>query len=186
MFRRTPVLLLALALVAGCSSGGDADDDGASLGDTAPLSEVTAPPAPETSAAGTGVVVIGGLTNPFSVTECVLEPAADDPTTLVLVTGAGTTVAGVPFQVQLQRVAAETGAAETFTDLITYTDTARILQLQRSEVDGEVNDIREPDARGSLLRVRDGGVSAVGIGGPPGAGGEDTEGLVGMAVDASC
>ena len=93
MFRRTPVLLLALALVAGCSSGGDADDDGASLGDTAPLSEVTAPPAPETSAAGTGVVVIGGLTNPFSVTECVLEPAADDPTTLVLVTGAGMTVA---------------------------------------------------------------------------------------------
>jgi hypothetical protein len=102
------------------------------------------------------------------------------------VTGAGTTANGIPFQIEVRRFANDSDVAETFTDTITYSDTARILQLQRYEVDGEVSDLRDPDARGTLLRVRPDGVSATGLAGPPGSGGEDTEGIVGLAVDVTC
>jgi hypothetical protein len=182
---RPLLLLVAVALVAGCSDDGGGDDDGATLGDTAPPTSVTAPEAPAASPAGSGIVVIGGSQSPFTVTECQLEPA-DDPTTLVLVTGAGTTGTGVPFQVEVKRLATSTAAAETFTDTITYTDTARILQLQRFEVEGEVSDLRDPSARGTLLRVRPGGLSASGLAGPPGTGATFDEGIVGMALDATC
>jgi hypothetical protein len=186
MLLRRSVLLVALVLCAACSGGGDADDDGASLGDTAPPTEVTVPDLPAPSPAGTGVVVIGGTTSEFSVTECELEPADPDATTLLTVTGAGTTASGVPFQVEVQRFAANSVAAETFTDTISYSDTARILQLQRFEVGGEVSDLRDPDARSTLLRVRPDGVSATGLAGPPGTGAEFDEGIVGFALDASC
>jgi hypothetical protein len=186
MHTRRLVLLVALVLGAGCSGGDDADDDGASLGDTAPPTAVTAPAIPAPSPTGTGVVVIGGATSEFSVTECELEPADPDATTLLVVTGAGTTASGVPFQVEVQRFAADTEAAATFTDTITYSDTARILQLQRFEVAGEVSDLRDPDARSTLLRVRPDGLSAAGLAGPPGTGAEFDEGIVGFAIDASC
>jgi hypothetical protein len=118
MARRSLLLLVAVALVAACSDDGSGDDDGATLGDTAPGASVTAPEVPAASPAGSGAVVIGGSQSPFTVTECQLE-AADDPITLVLLTGAGTTGSGVPFQVEVQRVATSTAAAETFTDTIT-------------------------------------------------------------------
>jgi hypothetical protein len=185
MVRRLPALAAALALLAACS-GGDGGDDGASLGDTAPPTEVTAPAVPAASRPGSGSIVIGDITSEFSVTECRLEPAESDDSTLLLVTGAGTRANGVPFQIELARVANDSEVAETFTDTISYADTARILQLQRAEVAGEVTDIRDPSARGTLLRVRADGVSATGLAGPPGSGADDTEGIVGVAVDATC
>jgi hypothetical protein len=186
--RRAHIALLVLVLVTGvgCSGGGDDDDDGASLGESIPPTDVTAPALPPASASGTGVVVLGGATSEFSVTECELEPADPAASTLLVVTGAGTTARGVPFQVEVQRFAADSAVAETFTDTITYSDTARILQLQRSEVVGEVTDLRDPDARSTLLRVRPGGLSATGLAGPPGTGGEFSEGIVGLAIDATC
>ncbi len=186
MATRTAALLAVLAILAGCGGGSDGGDDGVSLGDTAPRTAVTAPDLPTPSPAGTGVVVVGGSASSFSVTTCRLESHPSDPTTLVVVTGAGTTGNGVPFQIEVRRFTADSAAAETFTDTISYSDTARILQLQRAEVDGEVTDLRDPAARGTLLRVRADGVAAAGIAGPPGTGGGDTEGLVGLAVDASC
>jgi hypothetical protein len=185
---RPLALLLAIALLGGCSGGdgGDDDDDGASLGDTAPPTEVTAPAPLPPSAAGTGTVVVGGSTSELSVTTCDLEPADDDPSVLLSVTGAGTTANGVPFQVEVNRFAVDSAVAETFTDTITYSDTARILQMQRSERDGEVTDLRDPAARATLLRVRPDGVSATGLAGPPGTGGDFTEGIVGFAFDATC
>lgn len=186
MARRPRALLAALVVVAGCSGGGDDDDDGASLGVTAPPTEVTAPDVPPASPTGTGVVVVGGTTSSFAVTECRLEPdaAASGTSTLVRVMGEGTTGSGVPFQIEVQRFATST-AVQTFTDTVSYTDTARILQLQRFEVAGEVTDLRDPDARGTLLRVRPDGLSATGVAGPPGAVAED-EGTVGLALDATC
>jgi hypothetical protein len=178
---RPRLLLVAVALLAGCSDDGGGEDDG----DTAPATSITAPDVPAASPAGSGVVVIGGSDSAFTVTECQLEPT-DDPTTLVLLTGAGTTGTGVPFQVEVKRLAASTAAAETFTDTITYTDTARILQLQRFEVEGEVSDLRDASARGTLLRVRPDGLSASGLAGPPGTGAAFDEGIVGMALDATC
>ena len=83
------------------------------------------------------------------------------------VTGDGTTGSGVPFQVEVVR-SSTSGAAETFTDTVTYSDTGRILQVQRVEVAGDVIDLRDPDAQGTLVRLRPGGVSATGIAGPPG------------------
>ena len=65
-------------------------------------------------------------------------------------------------------------------------DTARILQVQRFEVAGEVTDLRDPDARGTLLRVRPDGLSATGIAGPPGTSAPEGPGLVGLALDATC
>jgi hypothetical protein len=85
----------------------------------------------------------------------------------------------------VQRFAA-TGEVDTFTDTITYTDSAKILQALRFEVAGEITDPRDPDARGVLLRTRPDGVSAAAVAGPPGSAGEDLEGLVGLAVDATC
>jgi hypothetical protein len=183
---RSAALLAVLALAAGCGGGSDGGDDGASLGETLPPTPVTAPALPASSPAGSGVVVLAGSTRTFSVTTCRLEAEAADPSTLVLVTGAGTAANGIPFQVEIRRVAADSEAAETFTDVVTYTDTARILQIQRAEVEGEVTDLRDPDASGTLLQVRADGVAATGIAGPPGTGGEDSEGLFGMAVDATC
>lgn len=184
--RLLPVLI-ALVLGAGCSGGSDDDDDGASLGVTAPPTEVTAPDVPPPSPPGTGVVVIGGTPSSFAVSECRLEPgdAASGTSTLLVVAGEGTTGGGVPFQVEVQRFATDT-AVETFTDTVSYSDTARILQVQRFEVNGEVTDLRDPAARGTLLRVRPDGLSATGLAGPPGSGGEDVEGLVGLALDATC
>ena len=140
---------------AGCSGGGDADDDGASLGDTAPPTEVTAPDLPAASPAGTGVVVVGGTTSQFSVTECQLEPADR---------GRHDAARRHRRRHHRQRRARSRSrcsgsrptarSAETFTDTISYSDTARILQVQRFEVAGEVSDLRDPDARGTLLRVR--------------------------------
>lgn len=183
---RVPSVVVALAFLAACSGGGTEPDDGASLGVTATLAPVTAPPAPAVSPAGTGVVVIGGSSSSFSVTECELTSAEGDAATLLRVTGAGTTANEVPFQVEVQRFAVDTDAAKTFTDTITYRDTARILQLQRFEVDGVVSDLRDPEAVSTLLRVRSDGVSAVGLAGPPGTGADIKEGMVGFALDASC
>jgi hypothetical protein len=183
---RLPLLLAVVVLGAACASGGDGDDDGASLGDTVAPTEVTAPAAPPASDAGTGTVVVGGSSSEFSVTECELAPA--DPTSpdLLLLTGAGTTQNGVPFQIEVKRFAADSAVAETFTDTISYSDTARILQVQRFEVNGEVSDLRDPEARSTLIRVRPDGVSAAGLAGPPGTGAEFTEGIVGFALDATC
>jgi hypothetical protein len=182
--RRALASVVAVVLLAGCSDDGGADDDGATLGDTAAPTSVTAPAVPAASPPGSGVVVLGGSQSRFTVTECQLTAGAD-PATLVLVTGAGTSANGVPFQVEVRR-AASAAAAETFTDTITYTDTARIFQLQRFEVAGEVSDLRDPSARGTLLRVRADGLSASGLAGPPGTGADLDEGIVGMALDASC
>ncbi len=183
---RAPLAVLALAA---CSDGdsGD-DDDGAGLGTTSSIGAPSAPDIPPASPAGTGVVVIGerGSGSSFAVTDCSLEPAQPDADAGVLlqVAGAGTTGRGVPFQVEVVR-SATSGEAETFTDLITYSDTARILQVQRFETAGEVSDLRDPDARGTLLRTRAGGLSAVGIAGPPGTD-VDGPGLVGFALDLTC
>ena len=98
----------------------------------------------------------------------------------------GGVTSGIPFQIEVQRFAADSAVAETFTDTITYSDTARILQVQRSEVGGEVSDLRDPDARSTLLRVRPDGLSAAGLAGPPGTGGDFDEGIVGFALDATC
>jgi hypothetical protein len=184
-----PAALVSAALVvaAACSSGGGgADDDGATLGSTAAPTEITAPDVPSESPSGTGVVVVGRGTSSFAVTGCQLESeaATDGTTTLVLVTGEGTTAGGIPFEVQVQRTSTST-AVETFTDTVTYTDTARILQVQRFEVGGEISDLRQPDTRSTLLRVRPGGVSASGLAGPPGSEAGD-DGIVGLAIDATC
>ena len=132
------------------------------------------------------MVVVGGTTSVFSVTDRQLQPEGEDATNLLVLTGAGTTASGIPFQVEVQRFAADSAVAETFTDTITYSDTARILQVQRSEVEGEVSDLRDPEARSTLLRVGPDGPSAAGLAGPPGTGGDFDEGIVGFALDATC
>ena len=186
--RRTlcAAVVAVVALASACSDGGG-DDDGSELGSTSSTTPPVAPTVPAESAPGTGVVAIGSLETPFEVVECALEPAADagpgDP--LVLVQGTGTRANGVLFAVEVRRTSTE-DAAETFTDLITYTDSARILQVQRSETAGEVTDLRDPDARGTLLRVREGGLSATGIAGPPGTSAPEGPGLVGLALDVTC
>ncbi len=187
MTARALAVLSGLALVASCSGGGDGDDDGASLGDTVAPTPVTAPDVPGPSPAGTGVVVVGGSSSSFAVTECRLAPAAGEgaASTLLLLVGAGTTGGGVPFEVEVERFATST-AVDTFTDTVSYSDTARILQIQRFEVQGEVTDLRDPDARGTLVRVRPDGLAATGIAGPPGAVAGEDEGIVGLAIDATC
>lgn len=179
------VLLAATSV--GCSSSGGDDATADSLGPPAEPTEVTAPPAPPPSPAGTGVVVIGGTSSSFAVTACQLEPDGSEPEgaqTLLLVTGTGTTGGGVAFEVTARRFAA--GAEPvTYTDTIGYQDTARILQAQRIEVGGQVDDLRDPDATSSLLRPRADGLSATGLAGPPGEG-AGADGTVGLALDATC
>ena len=182
---RWALVVLAVAAAA-CSSDGDGDDDdGAGLGTTEAIAPPVAPSAPAESAPGTGVVVIGEIPASFAVTACTLAPASGDAPEQLRLTGAGTRANGVPFSVEVVRSSSEEGA-KTFTDLITYTDTARILQVQRSETAGEVTDLRDPDARGTLLRVRPDGVSATGIAGPPGTRAPEGPGLVGLGLDATC
>jgi hypothetical protein len=186
MALRSLALLVAAGLSIGACSGGGGDDDGASLGDTGPPTEVTAPDVPDSSPVGTGVVVVGGASSSFEVLECRLTPDTTDATAaLIRVVGEGTTGAGVGFHVEVQRFSSAT-AVETFGDVVTYSDTARLLQVQRSEVEGEITDLRDPDARSPLVRIRPDGVSLSGIAGPPGSGGDDTEGFVGFALDATC
>lgn len=171
--------------LAACRDG--AEDDGATLGTTAVPAPVTIPAPPSPSAAGSGVVVVGGTTSSFAVTACRLEPdpaAPEAARALVELTGAGTTASGVAFTVEVQRFA--TGSeVVTYTDTVTYTDSARILQAQRIEVNGQVSDLRDPKASSPLLRTRSGGVAAAGLAGAPGDGPDD-DGVVGVAVDATC
>ncbi|MFL6205662.1 MAG: hypothetical protein ACJ739_09960 [Acidimicrobiales bacterium] len=186
MSPRLCVAVLLTALAVGACTGDDGGDDGAGLGTTSSIGPPVAPPVPAASPPGTGVVLIGELSSTFQVTSCDLEP---DPAAatgeLLRLEGSGSRSNGVPFTVEVVRSASDE-AAEAFTDLITYTDSARILQVQRSEVAGEVSDLRDPGARGTLLRVRPHGVSATGIGGPPGTAAPEGPGLVGVALDASC
>ena len=180
-------LLVILVGLTACSDGGEGGDDGAEIGSTSSLAPVVAPELPAPSPAGTGVVLIGGSSASFAVTGCELDGTEGDGVTteLVRVTGEGTTSSDVPFEVEAVRTSTA-GAAETFTDLITYEDTGRIVQVQRVEVAGEVTDLRDPDGRGPLLRVRPDGVAATGIAGPPGTVAGEDPGLVGLAFDATC
>lgn len=178
--------LFALAGLAACS-GGDGDDDGATLGSTEAPSPPAIPDVPDPSPAGTGVVVVGGTSSSFAVTSCQLEPDPAAPAAaraMVTIAGAGTTASGVAFTIEVQRFATGTDVV-TFTDTVTYADSGRILQAQRIEVNGEVTDLRDQGAASALLRTRAGGVSAAGLAGPPGGSASD-EGLVGLALDATC
>ena len=180
--------VVALVVLAACSGGGaDDDDDGASLGNTLAPVPPTTPAPPAVSPEGTGVVVVGGSSSSFAVTACRLAPVSPTPDPappLVIVTGAGSTASGVPFVVEVNRFVTGTDV-KTFTDTISYSDTARILQAQRIEVSGRVRDLRQPDAATSLIRTRADGLSAVGIAGPPGSK-ADADGTVGFAIDATC
>ena len=181
---RQVVLVVAVGMVAACS-GDDGTDGGPALGTTSSIAPAVAPSVPDESPAGTGVVLIGELAASFEVTACDLSVESTGGGQLLHLTGAGTRGNGVPFTVEVVRSATDE-AAEAFTDLITYADTARILQVQRSEVGGEVSDLRDPGARGTLLRVRPDGISATGIAGPPGTSAPKGPGLVGLALDATC
>jgi hypothetical protein len=179
-------VVLSLAVSAGCGDdGADVDDEG--LGPPASPTPQTAPPAPDVSEPGTGSVAVGGAVATFEVTDCRTEADPDEPEaaqTLVAVTGAGTTDSGVDFTVEIARFATGTDV-RTFTDSITYSDPARILQAQRIEVAGEVTDLRDEGATSALLTVRPDGVSGRGLAGPPGSTAAD-EGITGIAVDATC
>ena len=133
------------------------------------------------------MIVVGGATSSFAITACRLEPDPAEPEgarSLVELDGAGTTSSGVPFAVEVQRFATGT-AVITYTDTVTYSDAGRILQAQRIEVGGQVTDLRDPKASSALLRVRAGGLSAAGLAGGPGDGPDD-EGIIGIALDATC
>ena len=182
--RLAAALVLLVAVATGCSDD-DGGDDGSELGTTSSTTPPVAPTIPAASPAGTGVVVIGELPSSFEVIECDLESEPGSTGQLLRLIGNGTRANGVPFSVEVVRSASDE-AAEAFTDLITYTDTARILQVQRSEVGGEVTDLRDPDARGTLLRIRPDGLSAAGIAGPPGTTAPEGPGLVGLALVATC
>jgi hypothetical protein len=177
--------LIAVLAFAACSADDAGDGGGAGLGTTSSIAPPVAPSVPAESPSGTGLVLIGELGSSFKVTSCDLDVGGATTGELLRLEGAGTRANGVPFTVEAVRSASDE-AAEAFTDLITYTDTARILQVQRSEVAGEVTDLRDPDARGPLLRVRADGLSATGIAGPPGTRAPEGPGLVGLALDASC
>lgn len=182
-------LAAAALIVAGaCSSSSDGDEDAAGPEPTvASDSGATVPDIPRPAPAGTGVVVVGGATSSFGVTACRLEPDPAQPAgarALLELDGAGTTGSGVPFTIEVQRFATGTDVV-TYTDTITYTDAGRILQAQRVEVSGQVTDLRDPRAATALLRPRDGGVSGAGLAGGPGDAADD-EGLIGIALDASC
>ena len=188
---RAWLVIVVIAAAGGCSSSDDSGGEAVDPGGTAPGSSepaaVTAPPAPAPSPPGTGIVVVGGASHPFEVTECRLEPDPSEPEgarTLVAVTGAGTTERGVAFTVEVQRFATGT-EVQTFTDTVVYADSGRILQAQRIEVGGQVTDLRDPGATSALLRVRSDGVSLSGVASGPGEDQEDG-GLIGLALDATC
>jgi hypothetical protein len=189
--RRLAVLVLLIGvptLVAGCSSGSDGGappQTGGGTGST--LERPAVPDVPGESRPGTGVIVVGGTTSSFAVTECQLEPDPAAPTgarALVALKGAGTTGSGVAFTVELQRFATGTGVV-TYTDTVSYADAGRILQAQRIEVNGQVTDLRDPKAATPLVRTRSGGVTARGLASAPGDGPDDG-GLIGLALDATC
>jgi hypothetical protein len=178
------VTAVALAACSG-GDGGDGSSDGSA--DSAPTAPSGIPTVPAPSAAGQGAIVVGGTTSSFAVTSCRLEPDPAQPEgarALVELDGAGTTAAGVPFTVEVQRFATGTEVI-TYTDTVTYTDAGRILQAQRIEVGGQVSDLRDPKASSALLRLRSGGLSAAGRAGGPGDGPDD-DGIIGIALDATC
>lgn len=124
----------------------------------------------------------------FSVDSCALAPDPAEPEAaraLLSLAGSGTTSSGVPFTVEAQRFATTVNEVTTFTDTVSYTDSARILQAQRIEVNGQVNDLREPDATTPLLRASGQALTASGLAGAPGDG-ADAEGIVGFALAATC
>lgn len=179
---------LAVAILTGCSSSDGSGGSPGGTGDPSPAASGSRiPSVPPASPAGRGAVVVGGTTSSFAVTACRLEPDPAEPEgarSLLELDGAGTTSSGVPFTVKVQRFATGT-AVVTYTDTVTYSDAARILQAQRIEVGGQVTDLRDPDASSALLRLREGGLSAAGLAGGPGDGPDD-EGIIGIALDASC
>ena len=186
MTGRLAVAVVLAVLSGACSS--DGGDDGAAPGTTEEVGTPAVPSIPEASPPGTGVVVVGGTTSSFAVTECRLAPDPAQPEgarALLVAAGAGTTGSGVPFTIEVQRFATGVGAAVTFTDTVAYTDAARILQAQRIEVGGQVTDLRDPDATSALLRPRSDGVSGAGLAGAPGDDADD-EGRIGLALDLTC
>lgn len=190
--RLRPLSMMVVAAIALAVGAGCADDDAGDQaeGPAAPdeaEQPVSAPSSPEPSDPGTGTVVVGATSSPFDVETCRLEADPAQPAgaqTLVSITGAGTTPDGIAFTLEVQRFATGTDV-RTFTDTVVYSDAARILQVQRVEVGGEVTDLRDPDATGPLIRLRADGVSLSGLASGPGED-QDDGGLIGLAVDATC
>ena len=150
MAHRLPVLVARAAPVAACSGGGGDDDDGASWATPPPPTKVTAPALPATPASGTGVGGRRGHDEPVlrhRVPARARRPRATP--TLLSVTGAGTTANGVPFKVEVKRFATDSEVARPSRTRSATPTPPAILQVQRIEVDGEVSDLRDPDARGT-------------------------------------
>jgi hypothetical protein len=194
--RRLLLGAAALVLSAACSGGdggagsagtGTQPDEGPGSTGAGDSSGAQIPDVPTASVAGSGTIVVGATTSPFTVTACRLEADPADPPaaqTLVAVVGAGTSASGGPFTVEIRRFATGTDVV-TYTDTIAYSDSARILQAQRIEVKGQVTDLRDPSARAPLIQARADGVAAAGLAGAPGDLAGDG-GIIGVALDATC
>jgi hypothetical protein len=177
-----PVLVVSLAalLFAACGDDGPEAEEEEVPPTAGELAPVTVPPAPDSAPDGTGVLSIGGIRRDFDIGTC--RRAANDPE--LVIRGEGRTDSGIPFTVEVQRFVSGDDPV-TITDLVSYEDTARILQAQRVEVEDVITDLRDPRAGEPLLELRRGGLSGAGIAGPPGTRDGD-EGLVGIALDITC
>ncbi len=185
--RRAVLASLLPLAAAGAACSGRSGEGGDGSPASTERSGPGAPDPPPAPPAGTGVVVLGDPET-FEVTSCRLGPDEEEPAgarTLLAASGTGTTASGIGFSLDVRRFVTGTDV-QTFTDTITYRDSARILQAQRVEVVGQVTDLRDARAASSLIRPRDDGLSASGIAGPPGASPGDLEGSVGMALNLTC
>lgn len=178
---------LVLLTVAACSGAGEdgapaVGSTGEGGGSSTTLAAGDAARLPR-SAPGRGAVAFGQDVYEFTVSSCVPTPNDDEPEaarTLFQLDGKGT-ARGNAFTISVRRFQTKT-TATTFTDTITYRDTARVFQAQRVEVDGGVTDPRDPNAATPLLQIDDAHVSASGLFGAPG---NDTGAIAGR-LDATC
>jgi hypothetical protein len=184
--RRAALVVAALALAGAagaCSDDGGGDGEGGAS-TTGAADGAAGSTLPESSP-GRGAISLGGVVIELTVTACAPAPGATTGTgatePIFDLTAEGEARDGVPATVRVQRYETE-AEVKTFSDTVTYQDTARVYQAQRTDSGGTVIDLRDPDATTALLQIDGARVVARGVAGPPG----DDETRIDLLLDATC
>lgn len=199
MRMRVAIVLLCALPVAACGGG----DEGSDPASSTTSSTAVATPVPTLGAVpdiGAGqdaaLVFLADLPGEriaLDVTSCTIDPGAEPdgevPAELLAAAATGTMSDGTEVNLDVRRFRSQ-GASPTITDTVTLVfgdpdAPERALVAQRFEVDGLVNDLRDPAADDPLLVVGPGGFEGRGLFAPPGGGADDPDRVEGL-VRASC
>lgn len=166
-------LLCTTLFVAGCG------DDASEQSDTTnPIPGATTPSSLPEAEPGVGTLVVDGVTYEFDVTACdfgTIDGATrGEPVELFSLDGTGVGPGDEGFTVRVERVFVA-GDTDTYSDLVVLHQPGNhfLVEASRSDSDGLIIDLRDPEARSPMLKLGDSHVTGSGSFGSRGGTADD-------------